>query len=325
MRSFRPLPLLSNAHVQTVLGNLLRWTRDRVPARLSTVTLPDGDALAVHDACPPSWHAGQPIVVLVHGLGGCHQSSYMRRLSNRLTANGLRALRLDLRGVGAGMALARRFYHAGCSQDLRAVLEHLHGEHPTSPLFLVGFSLGSNVVLKLAGEAGATTPPGLAGAVAVAPPIDLVHCSGLIAGLPFYDRFYVQHLVRQVRQQASHFADLQLPSFPRRLTLRGFDDLYTAPRWGYADALDYYERASALPWVPRIDVPCLILSARDDPFVAAAPLEKLAPRPHMTVELVRHGGHLGFLGGDGQGGIRWAEARIAAWLLDRCQMPARRG
>jgi predicted alpha/beta-fold hydrolase len=325
MQSFRPLPLLSNPHVQTVLGNLLRWTRDRLPARLSTVGLPDGDALALHDAAPPLWRSGAPIALLVHGLGGCHQSSYMRRLSNRLSAHGLRVLRLDLRGVGAGMTLARRFYNAGCSQDLRAVLERLHGEEPASPLFVVGFSLGGNVALKLAGEAGADPVPGLAGVVAVAPPVDLVHCSRLLAALPFYDRFYVQHLVRQVRQQASHFRDLELPVFPRRLTLRGFDDLFTAPRWGYADALDYYGRASALPWLPHVAVPSLILSARDDPFVSAAPLEKLAPRPYLTIEIVRHGGHLGFLGGDGKGGIRWAEARIAAWLLDRCQTALRRG
>src|SRR5688500_14272204 len=152
MPPFRPLPLLYNPHVQTVLGNLLRWTRDRLPARTDTVPLPDGDALAVHDTCPPTWSEGDPIVVLLHGLGGCHQSSYMRRMANRLTALGLRTARVDLRGAGAGVTLARRFYNAGCSDDIRAVLQQLAGRHPEAPLFVVGFSLGGNIALKLAGE-----------------------------------------------------------------------------------------------------------------------------------------------------------------------------
>jgi predicted alpha/beta-fold hydrolase len=325
MRPFRPLPLLGNPHVQTVLGNLLRWTRERLPAQTDIVPLPDGDALVVHDACPPAWHDGESIVLLLHGLGGCHQSSYMRRMTNRLAAHGLRTVRVDLRGAGAGAKLARRFYNAGCSADILVVLKHLAQRHPTAPLFLVGFSLGGNIALKLTGEAGADLPPNLKGVAAVAPPIDLVRCSDLIARLPFYDRFYVRHLVRQVSQLGRHFPDLQAPVFPPRLTLRQFDDLFTAPRWGFADALDYYRRSSSLPLLGRIELPCLIVAARDDPFVSAGSFDEATPGPRTTIELARHGGHLGFLGGDGQGGIRWAEARVARWLLDCCQTGAGRG
>src|SRR5438105_3399325 len=95
-RPFRPLPLLlSNPHVQTVLGNLLSWTKDRHAATLRKVALADGDALAVHDCSPPNWRPGQPIAVLVHGLGGCYRSGYMRRIANRLTTAGLRVVRVD--------------------------------------------------------------------------------------------------------------------------------------------------------------------------------------------------------------------------------------
>src|SRR5436305_4342282 len=97
-RPFRPLPLLGNPHVQTVLGNVLSWTRDRQLATLRTIALADGDSLAVHDACPPRWQGRQPIAVLVHGLAGCHRSPYMRRIANRLTAAGVRVVRVDLRG-----------------------------------------------------------------------------------------------------------------------------------------------------------------------------------------------------------------------------------
>ena len=325
-RVFRPLPLLGNAHVQTVLGNLLSWTRDRHAATLRTVALPDGDALALHDACPPDWQPRHGIAVLVHGLAGRHDSGYMRRIANRLTAAGMRVLRVDLRGAGAGMKLARRFYNAACSHDIRVVLAALHAEHPTAPLLLLGFSLGGNIVLKLAGEAADAPVPGLAAVAAVAPPIDLERCSEMIARLPFYDRFYVRQLIAQVQAHARHFPDIAATTFPRRATLRDFDEVYTAPRWGYAGALDYYRRASAMALVSRIAVPCLILTARDDPFIALQPFLEAAPPPEVTIEVAAHGGHLGFLGVDGRGGVRWAETRVVAWALGQvggCQTAPR--
>jgi predicted alpha/beta-fold hydrolase len=322
-RPFRPLPFLGNPHVQTVLSYALSWGRDHVPATLRTLSLPDGDALALHDSRPPAWTERDAIAILVHGLGGCHRSTYLRRTANRLTAHGLRVVRVDLRGAGAGVALARRFYNAACSADIGAVVEAVAAECPRAPLFLVGFSLGGNIVLKLAGEAGASAPSGLRGIAAVAPPIDLVRCAELIARLPLYDRFYVRQLVQQVEVRARTFPDLPSVRFPAGVTLRQFDDLFTAPNWGYANALDYYRRASALQLLPKIAVPCLMLSARDDPFVAWQPFTEFTPGPDTSVELVQHGGHLGFLGGDGNGGVRWAEARVVQWVLERCRLEAR--
>src|SRR5262249_10837683 len=148
---------------------------------------------------------------------------------------------------------------------------------PTSPLAMVGFSLGGNIVLKLAAEAAALPLPNLARVAAVNPPIDLEGCAGLLA-LPrnrLYERHFVQVLLDLVRQQERHFPDQPPVRFPRRMTLRLFDDLYTAPRGGFRDALDYYHRGASRPLIPRIQVPTLILTARDDPFIAAEPFETL--------------------------------------------------
>jgi predicted alpha/beta-fold hydrolase len=259
-------------------------------------------------------HPHRPIAVLIHGLGGSHRSAYLPRMARRLNDAGWRVFRMDLRGAGAGVRLARRFYNAGCSDDIRAVVEYLSARWPGQPIVVAGFSLGGNIALKLAGESAEQPLPGLHAVVAVAPPVDLVRCSTRLARHRFYDAFFVRLLVEQVSKHQHHFADLPRIAFPRRLKLQGFDDIYTAPRWGYADALDYYQRASALPHMGAIRVPTYILTARDDPFIAVEPFEELTMPPSVEVQITPHGGHLGFLGADGAGGIRWAETQIVRWM-----------
>ncbi len=315
-RDFRPLPFLSNPHLQTVLGSLWTGAVPPFPVREHQVALPDGDRLVLHDSVPERWRDGDRIAVLVHGLGGSHNSGYMRRLTARLLPHGLRVVRLDLRGAGRGAGLARRGYHGGCSDDLRAALEHLRRDSPGSPLVLIGLSLGGNIVLKLAGEAAEQPLPGLERVAAVSAPIDLTRCAALLAEPR--NRFYERHYVRALRQQAcqlfTFFPDVVPVDFPRRLTLRLFDELWTAPRSGFAGADDYYRRAASLPWIPRIKVPTLLLTARDDPFIAVEPFEALRVPSHVAIHITRHGGHLGFLGPDGAGGVRWAERRVVDWV-----------
>lgn len=318
MDPFRPFPWLSNPHLQTVLGNLLSGRARPARSTQRLVQLPDGDRIVLHETPPRDppapGVARAPIALLVHGLGGCSQSGYMRRTTHQLSVRGWRVFRMDLRAAGAGVRFARRFYNAACSSDVGAVVDHLAREFPETPIFVVGFSLGGNIVLKYAGEIGISPPPALRGIAALAPPIDLVRCSELIVRKPLYDAFFMHHLTKQVACHQKLFPELPRIAFPRRAMLRQFDDLYTAPRWGYADALDYYRQASAFARIAAIRVPTLILTARDDPFVAVEPFEELQPPAPVVVHIAEHGGHLGFLGGDGAGGIRWAETQIVRWL-----------
>jgi uncharacterized protein len=306
---------MGNPHVQTVLGNLIKGSTPRVPVQRRQVELADGDCLMLHDSQPRSWRMGDPIVIGIHGLGGSHESGNLVRLLAMLYPQGVRVVRMDLRGAGAGAALAKRAYNAGCSDDVRAAAQHLHHEAPSSPLLLAGFSLGGSIVLKLAGEAAQRPVPKLQAVAALAPPIDLERCAAMLARNTLYDRYYVRRLIDQVGrlQRANPGAPRQ--RFPRNLTLRAFDDIYTAPRGGYRDALDYYRRAAALPVINEIRVPTFILTAADDPFVDAAQFRELPVRPHHEIYIAERGGHLGFLGWDGAGGIRWAERRVADWLL----------
>ncbi len=313
--AFYPLPFLGNPHVQTLLAYVLSGPPFAHPTAERHVRLADGDRLALHDSAPAGWRPGGRIALVVHGLGGSHRSAHVRRQALALLRRGVRVVRVDLRTAGRGIALARRPYHAGCSDDLRAAAAEVHRWSPQSPLALVGLSLGGNVVLKLAGEAADDPVPGLERVAAVGPPVDVARCVALLAEPRnrVYEQFYVRSLVRHFERHRRLFPDLP-PVRPRPTTMRLFDDLFTAPRCGFADAPDYYRRTSSLPLIPRIGVPALILAARDDPFIAAEPFERLRAPANVEVRLVEHGGHLGFLGPDGAGGFRWAERTTADWV-----------
>jgi predicted alpha/beta-fold hydrolase len=314
---FRPLPFLRNPHVQTVLAALVPRPNCPLPDQRRIVRLPDGDALVLHNNTPLGWKPGDPLALLVHGLGGCHASVHIRHIAALLLSHRVRVVRMDLRGAGAGLSLARRIYHAGRSDDIRAALEEIHTWNPTSPLLLLGLSLGGALALKAAGEAAERPIPGLARVAASSPPIDLPRCAAML-GQP-RNRIYEDNFVRDLTVQARHrqrfFPDLPPLRFPRRMTIRLFDELYTAPRSGFDSAEDYYRKASCATLVPHIRVPTLILTSRDDPFIAVEPFEELKVPPHIAVRVLSHGGHIGFLGWDGAGGIRWAERRMVKWLL----------
>ena len=227
----------------------------------------------------------------------------------------MRVVRLDLRGTGAGFRLARASYNAGCSADVRVALEAMHRLAPQSPLWLAGVSLGANVSLKLAGEAADRPVPGLAKVATIAPPVDLAECIRSIEHPRnrLYEMHFLRDLVREARLRAHLFREPR-PPFPRRLSLRIFDDLYTAPRGGFRDAEDYYTRSSSAQFVPRVQLPTLILTARDDPFVMWQPIARLPCPANVEVRITDHGGHVGYLGRDGSGGMCWGEWQVAQWL-----------
>lgn len=314
---FRPPWLLRNRHVQTILGHFLRGPSFRQPTIKRLVAVSGGDRIVLHDTSPAGWQPGDRMAVLVHGLGGCHDSGHLRRFAHLLDPLGVRTVRVDLRGCGDGLPLARHPPHSGRSDDIRAILNEVHSWSPASLLLLVGVSLGANTVLKLTGEAASEPVPGLERVAALGPPVDLRRCSALMEQRRnrFYNRYFAGLLVANALKRRHYFPELPRVQFPRKTTLRVFDELYTAPLNGFADADDYYTRASSAPLIPRIRVPTLILTARDDPFIAVEPLEELLLPPQVELRVVKHGGHLGFVGRDGAGGMRWAERRVVEWLL----------
>ena len=319
--SFRPHPLIRGGHWQTIAGAYWPGKLDLPGAHQHRVPLPDGDSIVLHDDGPAG---GRTVALLVHGLGGCGQSGYLLRCSTKLRARGVRVFRMDLRGCGAGIALARQPLHAGRSEDAAAALGHVSNVCPGLPIHLVGFSMGANIVLKLAGELGANTPASLASVIAVSPPIDLVACSKAIGRSlrGVYDRRFVRSLLVHVAARERLVPDaLTRPLLPRPKSLREFDDRFTAPLSGYSDVNDYYTRASSAPLLSRIAVPTLIVAAASDPIVPLAPFELASYSSTTQLAITPCGGHLGFVAASGiDPDRRWLDWRVAEWV---CQASVR--
>jgi uncharacterized protein len=312
---FRPHPLVRGGHLQTVAGAYWPGRFDLTRTRQHQVALPDGDTIVLHDDGPAE---GRTVALLVHGLGGCGQSSYMLRSSAKLRARGSRVFRMDLRGCGAGLALARQPLHAGRSDDAGATLAYLSNLCPGLPIHLVGFSMGANIVLKLAGELAAGAPPSLASVMAVSPPIDLVACSKAIGRSlgGVYDRRFLRNLIRHVGERSKCVPDAaHHPLVPRPKTLFDFDNRFTAPLSGFAGVEDYYTRASSAPLLANIAVPTLIIAAASDPIVPVTPFERASYSPTTQVAIAPCGGHLGFVAARGiDADRRWLDWRVVEWV-----------
>lgn len=315
---FHPLPLIGRPHLQTILASSIRLVSEP-PSKTIAVAVDDGDELGVEISTPSTWRPEEPTVVLIHGLCGCHRSAYLVRMARKLYRRGVRAVRMNLRGCGSGRGLARRPYHSGQSGDALAVLNFLLQDTPASPTSLVGFSLGGNIALKLAGELGERGTELLQRVIAVCPPANLDACSALIDSPR--NRLYSWHFVSILRDNVADrqrlFPSLPAVELPKRLTLRQFDELYTAPQCGFEDAADYYRQSSSAQFVPRISIPTTILFADDDPVIDTAVFVDTPLPRNVDVVHVANGGHMGFLGVPGSpGGYRWLDSQLLDWLED---------
>ena len=318
---FQPARGLSSPHAQTAWATLFPGLLPLSESTERRLRLEDGDLIVLHDDCPQEWRRGDHVVLMLHGLGGSHRSGYMVRLAARLQQRGVRAFRMDHRGCGAGVSLARFPYHAGRVEDLAAAVDMVERLCPGSPISLAGFSLSGNLLLRYLGESGAKLPLSLYRAVAVCPPIDLRHCSSMLGTTRMgqrYDSYFARRLVRQLANSTQWRDDVPLAGVhraPRRLY--DFNELYTAPASGFESADHYYHRASSKAVIGQIRVHTTILAAKDDPVVSTQAFRGVEFPPNVTMCLTQHGGHLGFVGRRGvDPDRRWMDWRLLDWLLN---------
>ncbi len=291
---------LRGPHAQTIWSKLARKRRD-LPLTRRRILTPDGDEVELYSL---PHVANAPHVVLLHGLEGSLRSHYVNGILAAVFDQRLNGHIMMFRSCGAETNQTRRFYHSGETGDFRFVVDSLSAAHSDSRFFLVGVSLGGNVLLKYLGESADKVPRNVAAAAAVSVPYDLSRSATAIdSGFSrVYQRFFLTSLRRKISEKTKRFSGLPTPAEISKLqTIVAFDDIVTAPLHGFAGAQDYYRRSSALGFLAGVRVPTLLLSAYDDHFLPADVLTDVAAQAGLNdalhIEFHRHGGHVGFVRG----------------------------
>jgi predicted alpha/beta-fold hydrolase len=245
----------------------------------------------------------------------------MRGIANKAFARGFNVILLNQRNCGGTEALCAGLYHSGLTADAKHVIDEVTRTDGIQRIVVSGYSLGGNLALKLAGDYGDAKPRELCGVAAVSPIIEIAPCVDALERRSniVYQLNFVQGLrARMKRKNLVHPGRFDLARLREIWTVRKFDDVYTAPSFGFTDAADYYYRASAMRVIDRIAVPALIITAEDDPFVPVGPFHdsKLASNPNISLKITRHGGHCGYItqpSGESDG--YWAEDAIVEFAL----------
>jgi predicted alpha/beta-fold hydrolase len=311
--NFEPLRWLRGCHGQTVFGTLLRRA-PRLSLRRERWELSDGDFLDVDRLDGPS---GAPLLVVLHGLEGSASSHYVRGLLARAEERGWRGMAVNFRSCSGEPNRLLRSYHSGETGDLDEAIRRARSESPGAPLFIAGCSLGGNVAVKWLGERGEAA--NIRAAVALSVPFDLKLCAHALdargAMASVYRTRFLWTLKHKSLEKARQFPQLDSARIRAARTLFEFDEAVTAPVHGFAGAEDYWAQSSSGPFVSRVRVPLLLISAEDDPFIPpeCLPRAAAAANPCVTLEVLRHGGHLGFVAGPLLPWF-WAEWRAVEYL-----------
>lgn len=316
--SFNPPWFARGGHTQTILGYFhrrnLRWT-----LRVEDLVVESEPGIRV--LCRATWQGGDrarsPALILLHGMGGRDESTYMLSTGLHAFAAGWHLVRMNMRGAGDSFQICPRLYNAGLEVDLVAVARSVAAQTPRVALF--GASLGGNHVLLAVSRSKAALPVEVKAAVAVSAPVDLLACSDALhrpGNRLYVSRFVADLNASYMRIQARNPGMYEAGREVGVRTVREFDEKITAPYAGFRSAEDYYTRSSSGPWLRNIDRPTLIISAEDDPMIPAASVRQFAlpESGAVTREILPTGGHVGFAAATSAPGRFWAAERALAYL-----------
>ena len=278
------------------------------------------DARVVADCHWQTQPWAHPTLLALHGLNGSSDAHYMKGLAAKAFARGMNVLRLNQRNCGSTEPLSAGLFHSGLTADAAHVVHELMDVDGLPMIAVAGYSLGGNLALKLAGEYGAHPPPALVCVAAVSPIIEIGECTRALERREnrLYQWNFVKDLKRRMRRKEEcRPGRFDLSALDSVTTVRGFDEAYTAPHFGFRSAEDYYYRASAMRVIDRIRIPALIITSEDDPFVPSRPFHdpRVTGNPCIDLRVSDHGGHCGFVGArSGADDGYWAENEIAEFV-----------
>lgn len=329
-RPFIAPSLLRNGHLMTIIGTQRSRSFSILNQRGERREFQTEPGTRVVAYCHwQSDHANRPTALIIHGLEGSSEGHYVLGVASKAFDAGFNVLRYNVRGCGGTAHLSPTLYHSGLTVDLHYVTRELIERDRLPELFLIGFSMGGNQSLKFAGELGAAAPGELKGVCAISPPICLESCSRLIGRRA--NRIYEIRFLRSLRKTMiekdrlyPNVYDISRMSGVR--SLWNWDEMFQHYN-GFNGALDYYSNASSLPFIERINVPTLIIHAKDDPFIPFEPFtdRRIAENPYVLLNSPKHGGHVAFCGVRRSDEDRaWAENRAVEFCGAQTQMAHRR-
>ena len=324
-RPFKPHPIFSGPHAQTL--GAYAWPRRR---RLFPTLANDESRLfqvdnGVQVLAQCRWQSNKrssSTVVIWHGMEGSIDSVYMWSTANKAFQAGFNVVRVNYRNCGGTENLTPTLYHGGMSSDLGVVLRELVEVDNLKRIFPIGFSLGGNMVLKLAGEYGENPPPEIIATCVISPSVDLQASTELIlkGSNWIYHKNFVRSLKQRIQLKQRLYPELyDIDKLKEIKTIRDFDERFTSRANGYINADDYYARASSNRVVQQIRIPTLIIHAADDPFIPFAPLQQagFADNPYLLLVQTERGGHVAFVASRSNKEDRfWAENRA----IEFCQL-----
>lgn len=274
-----------------------------------------------------SWRPGErfdsPALILLHGLEGSARSHYLLGISKKAFDAGFHTIRVNTRNCGGTEHLTPTLYSAALSQDVEVLVEHLVQQCGVGEIHACGVSLGANILLKYLGEKGEAAAFRIKAAAVLSPPIDLKRCV-LQMEAPrnwIYQRYFLNRLKERMHRKRLFFPEIATPEdIDRVRTIYEFDDVITAPHFGWGTADNYYRLASSGPLLARVRVPTLIIQSVDDPLIPFCIFEKarIESNPFLHMSLTEYGGHTGFLGARPARAIDqdayWGESRVVQFL-----------
>lgn len=332
---FHPRRWLSNGHLQTIFGNFLPRP-NHLPepvSQLVEVAPARGSQIASQVLCECHWQplgvrSSRATVIILHGLEGSSRSQYVIGNANKLWKGGCNVIRMNMRNCGGTERLTPTLYHSGLSGDVDHVMRFFIERERLQSIALIGYSMGGNLILKLAGELGAGAPPELHSVVGVSPVMDLGPSADALHEVQnrFYERRFLRALLKRFRRKSTLFPRAYDPQRATGIgSLRAFDDRITALYSGFRSADDYYFRAACARVLDRVAVPTLLLHACDDPFIRITPETRatIEANPQITLLETEHGGHCAFLAtpepANGDDGY-WAEQIALRFVLAHSQI-----
>lgn len=293
--SYKPPALFRNGHFSTIYSAKFRNT-GALPQHRERIILPDGDFIDVDFTF--ATQASENLAILLHGLEGNAQRTYMRGQAQILSKNGWNVCAVNYRGCSGETNRTYESYNAGKTEDLHAIIEYLLQQDLYKNLALIGFSLGGNLLLKYLGERD-SIPKEIVKAVAISSPLDLQGSLDRLSQLHnwIYRTSFLFDLKKKYRAKMKLFPELMSATALKGIrSLKDFDDLYTAPAHGFNDAHDYYTKNSSLQFLPFIKIPVLLLNAMNDSFLSenCYPYSLAETSKNIYLETPKHGGHVGF-------------------------------